>query len=103
MSKGVKHDEGKEPLDLIPYEAEQAIARVLAFGEKKYGAGNWSKGIEYRRLISAAKRHIGAFNSGLNKDEESGESHIAHAACCLMFLLYMEEKKPELDNRWVKV
>jgi len=99
---GTKYDAGKAPLDLLPFEAEEEIARVLAFGEKKYSAGNWAKGIGYRRLLAAARRHIGAFNSGVDKDEESGLSHIAHAACCLMFLLYMEKKRPDLDDRWAK-
>jgi hypothetical protein len=102
MSGGTKHDNGKAPMDLLPHESLIEVAKVLGFGEKKYSAGNWAKGISYRRLISAAQRHIGEFNSGVDKDAESGLSHIAHASCCLLFLLYMEQKKPELDDRWVK-
>lgn len=102
MSTGTKHDTGKPPMDLLPHESLVEVAKVLAFGEKKYSAGNWAKGIEYRRLISAAQRHLGDFNAGIDKDEESGLSHLAHAACCLLFLLYMEKKRPDLDNRWAK-
>lgn len=99
---GTKFDQGKAPLDLLPSDALLSVAEVLAFGEKKYAAGNWAKGLEYRRLISAALRHIGAFNAGEDKDPESGLSHIAHASCCLLFLLSMEKRRPDLDNRWDK-
>lgn len=102
MSSGTKHDQGKAPLDLIPYAGEEAIAQVLAFGAKKYAPGNWAKGIEYSRLISAAKRHIGAYASGEDVDPESGLSHIAHAGCCIMFLLHMQKHRPDLDDRWSK-
>jgi hypothetical protein len=102
MSKGVKHDSGKAPLDLIPYEAQVAIAKVLDFGARKYARGNWTNGIEYSRLIAAAQRHIGLYNSGQDLDEESGLNHIAHAGCCLMFLLYMHEHRKDLDDRVFK-
>lgn len=66
------------------------------------GAGNWAKGIEMRRLLSAAMRHIGQFNSGQDLDEESQTLHIANAACNLLFAIWMYKNKPELDNRWAK-
>ena len=102
MSGGTKHDNGKEPLDLIPYDSLKEIAKVLDFGQSKYEAFNWVKGFEYRRLIAAALRHINQFNNGEDKDAESGLSHIAHASCCLMFLLWMEKHRPDLDNRGFK-
>jgi hypothetical protein len=100
MSKAKKFDRDKAPLDLIPYEAQEEIARVLAFGAKKYGRGNFTGGLEYSRLLSAAMRHLGQFNSGQDLDEESGLSHVAHAGCMIAFLLYMMKHKPEMDDRW---
>lgn len=99
---GVKHDKEKPPVDLVPYEAVEEIARVLAFGAEKYGSFNWTKGIEFRRLIAAAQRHIGAYNSGEDTDEESGLNHLAHAGCCIAFLLWMQKHRPDLDNRGFK-
>lgn len=99
---GTKHDQGKPPLDLLPYDALVEVAKVLQFGESKYSAGNWAKGIEYRRLISAAYRHLGAYNSGEDYDEESGLLHTAHLACCVLFLISMSKRHPNLDNRWDK-
>jgi len=99
---GVKHDNGKEPLDLVPYEALQEIARVLDFGKQKYGRANWANGINYSRLIAAAMRHLNQYNSGIDTDNETGISHAAHAACNLMFLLWMEKNRPDMDDRWIK-
>lgn len=83
---GVKHDIGKNPLDLLPFGALEDVGRVLEFGAKKYSAWNWSKGMVYSRLIAASLRHIFAFAKGENNDPETGISHIAHALCCLLFL-----------------
>lgn len=99
---GKKFDSSKAPMDLIPYESLQEIALVLAVGEKKYGTANWANGIEMRRLLSAAMRHIGQFNSGEDLDEETQTLHIANAATNLIFAIWMYKKRPDLDNRWVK-
>jgi len=100
--KGLKFDAQKPPIDLIPYEALEEIAKVLAFGEKKYGTANWASGIEMRRLLSAAMRHIGQFNSGQDLDEEAQTLHLANAATNLMFAIWMYKNRPDLDNRWAK-
>lgn len=102
MSGGKKFDNEKPPLDLIPYEAEEAIAQVLKYGKEKYGRANWAKGIEYSRLIAATKRHLGKFNKGEDIDPEFGLNHIAHAACNLIMLLWMIENRPDMDDRWIK-
>lgn len=101
-SGGIKHDQAKPPMDLIPYEALEEIAKVLAAGEKKYGTANWTSGIEMRRLLSAAMRHIGQFNSGEDFDEETETLHLANAATNLMFAIWMYSHRPDLDNRWSK-
>lgn len=99
---GVKYDEGKEPVDLIPYEALVEIAKVLDFGAKKYKRANWAGGIKYSRLLAASMRHLGKYNSGEDIDSETGISHIAHAACNLVFLLWMAKNRPDMDDRWIK-
>jgi len=101
--KGLKYDEGKPPIDLVPSQAIIAIAKVLGFGAKKYSAHNWRKGIVFSRLLSAAMRHLLAYNAGESLDPESGLNHIAHAACCLSFLLTFEaEGRKDLDDRFDK-
>lgn len=95
--KGTKHDTGKSRVDLISPNFLLGVGDVLAFGAKKYDAWNWTKGIEYSRLIGAAMRHLLAFSSGEDVDKESGFSHLYHAACCLMML---SEMHPEMDDRF---
>lgn len=96
----VKHDQGKAPMTLLSREALEQIALVMEFGRQKYAAHNWRQGFTWSRPLSAALRHLMAFNDGEDKDPESGLSHLAHAACCIMFLLEFEKTHPELDDRW---
>ena len=96
----LKFDDGKLPLHLLSTEAMNQTAAVLAFGADKYAAHNWRKGFVWSRPLAAAMRHITAFNAGEDKDPESGLSHLAHAACCIMFLLEFEKTHKELDDRY---
>lgn len=99
-SAGVKHDAGKAPMSLLSHEALMQTALVLEFGRNKYAAHNWRKGFAWSRPLSAAMRHITAFADGEDRDPESGLSHLAHAMCCIMFVLEFEKTHPELDDRW---
>ncbi len=100
---GTKFDDTKTPLAILPIEALEEIGKVLGFGAKKYAADNWRRGISHRRLLGAALRHIFAFLRGEENDPESGRSHLAHAACCVMFCLtFVLEKREDLDDRYKK-
>jgi len=96
----MKFDQDKLPLHLLSTEAMNQVAAVLAFGAKKYAAHNWRDGFVWSRPLSAAMRHITAFNDGEDKDPESELSHLAHAACCIMFLLEFEKTHKHLDDRY---
>lgn len=97
---GVKYDMGKPSMALLSHDALLDVARVLDFGKAKYDADNWRKGMEWRRLISAAMRHLGAFNNGEDLDPESGLPHLAHAACCIMFLQEYQIRGVGTDDRY---
>lgn len=85
---GRKDDSGKAMMDLIPPHAELMLAKVLTFGAEKYGAWNWSQVDDLeRRYMAAAMRHINAHRAGELLDQESGLPHLAHAMCCLAFLI----------------
>lgn len=99
-SSGVKADEGKPDMSLLSTIALLKVVAVLDFGKKKYASHNWRKGMAWSRVLSAALRHLFAYISGEDKDKESGLSHLAHAACCVLFLLEYEETKRELDDRY---
>lgn len=99
MQGGIKHDSNKTRLELLPFAALEAVGDVLAQGAKKYDDHNWRKGFTYSRLIGASLRHIFAFAKGEDKDPESGLSHLAHAACCILFLLEHTIEGLGQDNR----
>jgi hypothetical protein len=83
-----KKDTGKPPMSLLPFGALREVAHVLAFGREKYGAHSWRYHAgEWSRMADAAMRHLGAWIDGENVDPETGRSHLAHAACCVLFLL----------------
>jgi hypothetical protein len=85
---GRKHDQGKARFDLIPPRALLEVAQVLAHGARKYSDDNWRQVPEARkRYTAAAYRHLNAWQRGEACDAESGLSHLAHAACCLFFLM----------------
>lgn len=88
---GSKHDSGKPLMGAVPPNALLAVARVLTFGAEKYGRDNWRQ-VESAetRYLDAALRHINAYQRGEAVDPESGESHLAHAVCSLMFMLELQ-------------
>ncbi len=96
---GVKHDHDKPDMSLLSSIALFEVAKVMTFGKKKYSAHNWRGGFIWSRPLSAALRHIFAYLKGEDKDPETGLSHLAHAMCCLMFILEFEVTHPELDDR----
>lgn len=100
LGTALKFDGDKLPLHLLSTEAMNQTAAVLAFGAQKYAEHNWRNGFAWSRPLSAALRHITAFNAGEDRDPESGLSHLAHAACCIMFLLEFEKTHPYLDDRY---
>jgi hypothetical protein len=85
---GRKDDTGKDRWDLLPWDATRAIVRVLTRGAEKYAPDNWKKVPDARnRYFAAAQRHMTAWWEGEELDPETGESHLAHAGCCILFLL----------------
>jgi hypothetical protein len=99
---GNKADASKLRYDLLPEEAVRAVVRVLTFGAKKYSAWNWMKVPEWRpRYYAAAMRHIEADRRGEKFDPETGEPHLAHALCCLVFMLCLggAERTEPLTHR----
>lgn len=85
---GVKYDNDKPQWSLVPFKAMTQVVDVLTYGARKYAPDNWKKVPDARRrYIDAAFRHLSAYVSGEKNDSETGKSHLAHAMCCLLFLL----------------
>lgn len=83
---GMKFDDEKSRVDLIPAQVIFNEGDVFRYGAKKYGEDNWRGGIGFRRLIGATMRHVLAFSKGELRDPESGLLHTAHARACLAML-----------------
>jgi len=86
-----KNDAGKWRFSLIPFNALRSVIAVLEFGATKYAPDNWKTVPDARqRYFDASIRHITAWWGGEKSDAESGEHHLAHAICCLLFLLWVD-------------
>lgn len=92
---GTKADGGKPKPRLLHESMAGAVASVvdvLTFGAAKYDDDNW-KNVEPKRYTDALYRHLNAHHKGEANDAESGLPHLAHAACCVLFLLHHEVNK----------
>lgn len=93
VATGRKFDSGKLDYTLVPWDGLEDVVKVLEFGAKKYARDNWRhvEGAE-QRYLAAAIRHLVAYQIQQPTDEETGISHLAHAGCCLLFLLALEKR-----------
>lgn len=72
--KGKKDEE----LGAVDPTALRILARVAAFGGKKYERSNYLKGYDWSLSFDALQRHALAFWEGEDLDPESGLPHTAH-------------------------
>jgi hypothetical protein len=102
MTTGVKYDSGKAQWRLVPFGAMSEVVDVLTYGAVKYAPDNWKYVPDAKnRYIDAGFRHMVAYASGEKVDAESGHSHLAHAVCCLLFLLAFERGEANADTSGV--
>jgi len=97
-TSGRKYDKGKLLYSLMPPYAHKEIVDILSYGATKYDPGNWMivENMVYR-YSNAAERHYAAWRMGETTDPETNKHHIAHAICCLMFIL---EKELIPEEKW---
>lgn len=95
--------------DLIPPGPLRELAEHYGKGALKYeqvnGLDNWRNGYEWSLSYAALMRHLNAFWSGEDIDEETGSKHLAAAAWhCMTLMEFME--RPDLarfDDRQDKL
>ena len=95
INRSLRHNTGKPDYSLIPMAALAEVAKVLEYGASKYERGNWLKPTSWEVSFACLQRHMSAWQAGEDNDDESGRSHIAHAACNLIQMLHMLENHPE--------
>lgn len=94
-----RHNEGKLKWSLVDFKSLEPMVRVLEFGAEKYEVDNWKKGLKVTEVCESLLRHVHALMRGDNEDNESGLPHVGHILVNAMFLSYMIDNKPELDDR----
>jgi hypothetical protein len=69
----------------------EEVVKVLSMGAKKYSRANWVMVPDAKnRYFAAAMRHLRAWQDGEKSDEDSKLNPLAHAMCCLIFLLWFD-------------
>lgn len=125
--KAAHYSQGKPPLASLPMEALREMAKVMAYGAKKYtrpgtctckpivdkihapgcpalkmisGRDNWRYGTEWTEFVNSALRHIASFLDGEDVDQESKLLHLAHAMTDIGFVLEYQVKGVGTDDRF---
>lgn len=88
-----------ERFDLFPFDALEEVALVYGFGAKKYDDNNWLKGYAWRLSLGALLRHVARWACGEDNDQETGLSHMAHAAWHCLTLITFAKRKLGKDDR----
>lgn len=96
---GLRFDSGKVPLELLPTDALEEIAKVLEFGAKKYARRNWERGMPWSKVVGPLLRHTFKWLRGEDNDPETGLNHMAHVGCNAVVLLAYILRKVGTDNR----
>ena len=97
---GTRADVGKPRMDLLPWDALEAVARVGTFGASKYTDRNWEEGMAWGRVFGSMMRHAVRYACGEDYDQETGELHAAHIAWnALALTAYMLRGMGAFDDR----
>lgn len=81
-----------------------AVMEVLKFGANKYGLHNYRLGMDWSRLVGAARRHLYYYPLVMGEvfDTETKVNHIFNAYCCLQFLYEYSRDGLGTDDRFKK-
>jgi hypothetical protein len=74
--------------DMIPGNALHVLAKVFAFGARKYARNNWKR-IPYEDHINHAMAHLASLMN--DERDEGDEDHLAHAFCRLAMAVSQRE------------
>ena len=88
--KGIKYDNDKPRLDLIPPEAIIGLGEVMTYGANKYSPVGW-KDVEIERYEAALLRHLMAWKQGEKLDPETGLKHLKHVLANAAIMVALEK------------
>lgn len=97
----VRDTGGKGRMDLLPMCAllriskhmEDAIAPDPETGIPHYPERNWEEGIPIHSMLDSALRHLAKYMDGW-----TDEDHLCAAATNLLMAMWMEEKRPTMQD-----
>lgn len=78
---GLRYDEGKDKFELLPPEAELALAHHYTVGALKYADRNWELGMDWTKPFACIRRHAWKWFRGEEYDDETGSHHMI----CIMW------------------
>lgn len=99
IGNGLRFNEGKNRLDLLPVKAMDELSKILTVGAQKYAERNWERGMSWSSVLASLKRHLKAYEDGEDYDRETSCLHIAHVLCNASFLTEYYHIFPEGDDR----
>ena len=99
VSGGLRFDAGKPRVDLLPPDALLELGKVYEYGAKKYAERNWEEGMKWSKVLGPLLRHLFEWMLRIERDEESGQRHIAHVAWNALALLTYELRRVGEDDR----
>lgn len=101
LKEGVKFDDGKLQMDLLPVIGLLLEGDVYTRGSKKYDSHNWRKGLKWSRVEAALFRHLLWWKAGERIDPDDGQHHLAAIKWAAGVLMEFEITHPELDDRYI--
>lgn len=99
INGGLRYDQEKPRMDLVPPEAIFGLAEVYTTGAKKYAERNWELGMDWGRCFASLMRHAWKWMKGETFDEETGHHHMLHVAWNALALYVYYERKIGKDDR----
>lgn len=89
----VRDTGGKGRCDLLPTCALIRISKHMEDALTHYPERNWENGLPMHSMIDSAMRHLFKYVDGM-----ADEDHLCAAATNLLMAMWMEEKRPDLQD-----
>ena len=102
---GLRFNQGKLPLEMVPVSTSKAIAEVLRQATERkvnpYPPRNWERGMRWTIVMGCLERHYNDFKNPRESDFDSDSKlhHLKHVLTNVAFLIEYLETCPELDDR----
>jgi len=88
---GARRCDRKPPYFLVPRELLEAVAWTRLEGDRKYEPGNWKKG-DREFFVDSLSHAIQHLLDAPWEESEDFDTHLAHAACNIAFILWAKRR-----------